>query len=795
MKQIFHPFKNLIGGIAMVMLFSLNSSAQTINQIQSSFDNYNKYAVQEKIYAHTDKGSYMTGELIWFKLYVVDGSTNRPLNLSKVAYVDVLDNSQLAIIQTKIELKNGVGSGSIYIPVTTGNGNYKFRAYTNWMKNFSPEYYFEKKLTIVNPQIAPPPMIAANPNDFDIQFFPEGGNLVSGLTSKVGFKAVNKAGMGIDLTGAVINQKNDTIVKFKTLKFGMGNFSFTPDAANTYKAVIRLGNGAPVTKDMPAINKTGFVMQLADDGSGQLQVTVNTNTNDQDAYLFAHIQQAVKVAKYTSISNGLAKFTIDKNVLGDGISHITIFTGEHRPVCERLYFKRPSKLLAIDASADQGQYGVRKKVNISLSAKDNGGSQRNAGLSMSVYRLDNFQTQEPGDMASYLWLSSDLKGSIESPEYYLKDNTAEANAAADNLMLTQGWSRFQWNDVLKNKPASFAFLPEYNGHIVTGKLVNTLTGAPASDVIAYFAVPGKRVQVFAARADSAGRLLFNTKDFYGPGEIVVQTNTEHDSTYRVDIVSPFSEQYSKRALAPFSLAPDMQASLEHSSVGMQVLNIYSGADIRKYYDQQVDSTGFFGTPYKTYKLDDFTRFTTMEEVLREYIREVFVVRRDKRYHIEMISERGFLEGDPFVLLDGIPVFNMDKIITTDPLKVRKLDVVRDRFYWGPSDEEGIMNFTTYKGDLGGVELDPHAVVLDYEGLQLQRVFYSPVYDTDQRAASRVPDFRNVLYWDPSIKTPVQGKSQVSFYTGDREGQYIGVIQGITADGVAGSQVIRFEVKK
>src|SRR3569833_602683 len=486
MKLIFHPFKNLIGGIAMVMLFSLNSSAQTINQIQSSFDNYNKYAVQEKIYAHTDKGSYMTGELIWFKLYVVDGSTNRPLNLSKVAYVDVLDNSQLAIIQTKIELKNGVGSGSIYIPVTTGNGNYKFRAYTNWMKNFSPEYYFVLKLTIVNPQIATPPMIAANPNDFDIQFFPEGGILVSGLTSKVGFKAVNKAGMGIDLTGAVINQKNDTIVKFKTLKFGMGNFSFTPDAANTYKAVIRLGNGAPVTKDMPAINKTGFVMQLADDGSGQLQVTVNTNTNDQDAYLFAHIQQAVKVAKYTSISNGLAKFTIDKNVLGDGISHITFFTGEHRPVCERLYFKRPSKLLAIDASADQGQYGVRKKVNISLSAKDNGGSQRNAGLSMSVYRLDNFQPQEPGDMASYLWLSSDLKGSVESPEYYLKDNTAEANAAADNLMLTQGWSRFQWNKKKKNKPASFAFLPEYNGHIVTGKLVNTLTGAPASDVIAYF---------------------------------------------------------------------------------------------------------------------------------------------------------------------------------------------------------------------------------------------------------------------------------------------------------------------
>jgi hypothetical protein len=794
MKQITYPLKNLIGCIALVMLFSLSSSAQNVNYIQGSFDNYAKYAVQEKIYAHTDKGSYLTGELIWFKLYVVDAA-NKPLNLSKVAYIDVLDNSQAPVIQTKVELKNGIGSGSIYIPVTTGNGNYKFRAYTNWMKNFSPEYYFEKTLTIVNPQISPGPMAAANPNDFDIQFFPEGGNLVSGLTSKVAFKAVSRNGMGIDFTGAVIDQKNDTVAKFKPLKFGMGNFSFTPDAANTYKAVIRVGNAAPVTRGLPAIDKQGFVMQLTDNGSGQLQISVNSNTSDQDLYLFAHTNQEVKAVKYISLNNGSAKFTLDKNVLGEGISHITIFTGNHKPVCERLYFKRPAKLLTIDASPDKNQYGTRKKVDISLSAKDNTGTQQSADLSMSVYRLDAFQTLEPGDIAGYLWLSSDLKGYIESPEYYLKNNTAEADAAADNLMLTQGWSRFQWNDVLQNKPASFAFLPEYNGHIVTGKLVNTLTNKPAGDIVAYFSVPGKCVQLFAARSDSSGRLLFNTKGFYGPGEIVVQTNTEHDSTYRVDIVSPFSEQYSKQPLPPFNLTSDMKTPLEQSSVGMQVLNLYSGDDIRRYYGQQVDSTGFFGVPYKTYKLDDYTRFTTMEEVLREYIREVYVVRRDKRYHIEMISEKGFLDGDPFVMLDGVPMFNIDKVIAIDPLKVRKLDVVRDRFYWGPSDEEGILSYTTYKGDLGGVELDPHAVVLDYEGLQLQRVFYSPVYNTEQQIASRVPDFRNVLYWDPSVNTSAQGESQVSFYTGDREGQYVGVIQGLTADGAAGSQVIRFEVKK
>src|SRR6185312_2660083 len=106
-------------------------------------------------------------------------------------YVDVLDNNSVPVMQTKIELKNGSGAGSVYIPVTLGNGNYKLRAYTNWMKNFSPDYYFEKPLLIVNPQISPAASTAQGPA-FDVQFFPEGGNLVNGVPTKVAFKTVGR---------------------------------------------------------------------------------------------------------------------------------------------------------------------------------------------------------------------------------------------------------------------------------------------------------------------------------------------------------------------------------------------------------------------------------------------------------------------------------------------------------------------------------------------------------------------------------------------------------------------------
>ncbi|HEY4197473.1 MAG TPA: hypothetical protein VGM63_18160 [Mucilaginibacter sp.] len=797
MKQIANMFKNVIRGFALAILVSFSCQAQTLEYIQGSFNNYRQTALQEKVFVHTDKGAYLTGEIMWFKVYVVDGSYNKPLNLSKVAYVEVLDENQVPAMQAKVELRNGHGSGSIYIPVSLNNGNYHFRAYTNWMKNFSPDYYFEKKITIVNPQRAPVTSAKANQTDFDIQFFPEGGNLVSGIASTVAFKAVNKNGIGINFTGAIIDQKNDTVAHFQPLKFGMGHFSFTPAAGNTYKAVVKADNNSPVVKDLPAVNEKGFVMTLADNGSDQLKVTVSSNVESPDGavYLFAHTRQLVKIAQRAALINGTANFVINKSQLDDGISHLTIFNGDKQPVCERLYFKHPTKVMAIEAAADQPNYGDRKKVNVSVLAKDQSGKPLDASLSMSVYRLDAYQTLEPGDISSYFWLSSDLRGNIESPEYYLKNNTAEANEAADNLMLTQGWRRFQWSEVLKNKPASFSFLPEYNGHIVSGKIINTQTNAPAFDVVAYFSVPGKRVQLFTSRSDSAGRLLFNTKDLYGPGEIVVQTDTQRDTSFRIDILNPFSEQYSKNPLPVFDLTADMRKPLEAHNMAMQVQNIYAGANTRKFYDPNVDSTGFYGRPDKVYRLDDYTRFTTMEEVLREYIREVNVFHPQKTYQIRVIAEKGFLEGDPLVLLDGIPMFDMNKVMAIDPLKIKRLDVVKDRYFWGPADAEGILSYASYKADLAGVELDPHAVVMDYEGMQLRRVFYSPSYETGSEAASRVPDFRSLLFWSPTINTGAQGKNQVTFYTSDEEGKYVGIIQGITANGESGSQVFTFDVKK
>ena len=157
--------------------------------------------------------------------------------------------------------------------------------------------------------------------------------------------------------------------------------------------------------------------------------------------------------------------------------------------------------------------------------------------------------------------------------------------------------------------------------------------------------------------------------------------------------------------------------------------------------------------------------------------------------------RQFFEDDPLILIDGVPVFDASKIIGMDPLKVKKIEVVNRKYFLGGLTASGILSYSTYNGDLEGYQLDPGALVLEYEGLQLQREFYSPVYETTAQQNSRVPDFRDLLYWSPQIRPDDFGKSHIRFYTSDRLGKYLVFIQGINANGRSGLQKKIIEVIK
>jgi hypothetical protein len=209
----------------------------------------------------------------------------------------------------------------------------------------------------------------------------------------------------------------------------------------------------------------------------------------------------------------------------------------------------------------------------------------------------------------------------------------------------------------------------------------------------------------------------------------------------------------------------------------------------------VDSILFYGTPDRTFPLDDYTRFSTMEEVMREYVQGVGVRKQKGKFHYKILYQRtnAFFADDPLILLDGMPIFDTDKAIAIDPLEIKKLEVVKQKFILGKESFSGILSYTTYDHDLSWYQIDPLALQVAYDGLQLQREFYTPIYETEERIGSRMPDFRTLLHWVPNINTK-EGKTQISFYTSDQQGIYIGIVQGMTDQGEMGSTSFTFEVK-
>jgi hypothetical protein len=765
--------------------------------IRNTFNQYSSGYIQEKLYVHTDKNFYLPGEILWFRIYDVDASFHHPVDISKLAYVELLDKSNKPVLQEKVSLKPEESSGSFIIPVTIPTGNYTFRAYTRWMRNFGEDYFFSKSIQIVNPERLAADSMPPAADRYDIQFFPEGGNLVQRLESKVGFRVTDAYGKGQDFSGVLLDEQQDTVLKFRPLNMGLGHFSFTPGENKQYKAIILLANGKKFSRALPSAYASGYVMNVSATSKDRLAITVHVSGRpDADmVYLFVHTRGTKRQFQIQQLEKGVAGFSLNTAELGDGISQLTLFDNNGKPVCERLYFKYPEKRLVIAANPGQSAFSTRKEVHLDLSSADQDGHGVKADMSLAVYRLDSLQTMDETDISRYLYLVSDLGPGIESPAYYFEGGAKEE--AMDNLLLTRGWRRFKWNEMGQIGSVDIKYAPEYNGHILEGRLVDNKTGSGVSFMETFLSVPSTRAQLRTTLSDTNGYVKYDMRNFYGSQEIILQTDPKDDSSCHFEMRSPFAQADNRDSLPAFPISSINMQQLTDGSVQTQVQRVYLGNKLQQFRMPLMDTSSFYSIPEEKYPLDDYVRFQTMEEVLREYVVSVNVLKRHDKFVLYVFNDpfKTFFAYSPLVLLDGVPIFDIDKLFHLDPLKIRKLDLITRKYFLGYQSFDGIVNLTTYHGDLDGFEMEPHATVLDYPGIPGEREFFEPVYETEQQIASRMPDFRTLLYWAPQVRTDEKGKAGVHFYTSDVPGKYAVVVQGITSSGEPGSQVVYFNVQK
>ncbi|MDN5203894.1 hypothetical protein QQ008_21055 [Fulvivirgaceae bacterium BMA10] len=771
--------------------------SQDLSELSDLTEDYLKRSPREKLFLHVSKPYFFTGENVWFKAYYFSSKEHQSIGLSKIAYVELINKVNEPVYQGKIKLDSTGGKGSFLIPITLESGEYKLRAYTNWMKNFDPALFFSQRVTIINPFKRLGLEAPADSSYHEFKLFPEGGHLVQGIKNRVAFKFTSFKGVGSPFKGVVIDDLADTVIHFQPFKFGMGHFLFTPSPERSYRVIVKDEAGRIYFHEVPRIWDSGFVMQTNQMTNIHKVVAAyagNTSMNGKTVYLLGISQNKLLVRQEATVQSDSAVFTIKNSDLGIGINQFTLFDPNGQPISERLIFNYPENKLKINFAVSATSTSTREALAIDITTNDLLGETINSNLSLSVYRSNGDLDYDKGGFEANILLLSELKGNVESPDYYFSANNDSIKTAMDNLMLTQGWRRYPWKEILERNTPKHSHIAEFRNHLIQGTITNTSTNRPVSNALVYFSIPDSYTQFYVSKSNYNGRIIFETKDFYGESDIVLRADPSVAEPYKINLDNPFSDKYEAVDSTHFFVDKSNADFILDQSINMQIENAFK-KNLAK-IPQSRDTSNFYGIPDNSYNLDDFTRFTVMEEVMREYVYHVLVRKKDGKFIFKVtdIPNHKVFQQNPLVLLDGVPIFDIDKLMKLDPLRIRKVDVLKRKYFYGHRDCHGVLSFFTYKTDLAGFGFDDSTLLSNYQGLQEERTFYSPKYDTQARKTDKLPDFRNQLFWEPEIITDAAGKATVNFYTSDETGKYIVVVHGVGKGGLLGSKYQTIEVK-
>jgi hypothetical protein len=390
----------------------------------------------EKIFIHTDRDTYFEGDTLWAKLYLFDAETHAFSQKSKIVYIGIVDKADQVLYQEKILVTEGQASLYIVIPKNPSTSFYRLVAYTNWMLNFDAAFLFQKKINIISQE---PPKTYSEKHD--LQFYPEGGKLIHGLKTRVGFKCTHESGKGENIKGQIVNEIGEVLTEFSSAHLGIGSFYFTPDMQKSYRAIYYF-RGKEFSVPLPKIYEKGYHLQVDYLGRQKGLLIQVQNTAEEKEKLTIVADQRGKILIQHDLKQGSKnhKFIL-KDSLPDGIINVSLRHENGTTLAERtilihdldIKIDLGSKFEKIQPS-ERLTFEFDLQNNLSLPIKE-------AFVSVSVLDAGqaNLDTQNP-NMSAYMLVNSDLKGPIEDPNSYFEMPLAQRAYCLDNLMLTHGWS-------------------------------------------------------------------------------------------------------------------------------------------------------------------------------------------------------------------------------------------------------------------------------------------------------------------------------------------------------------------
>ncbi|CAH8285430.1 hypothetical protein EV196_1013 [Mariniflexile fucanivorans] len=809
-------FKKIIVYCFVLTLFSFsvlnNFRELVIKKLNEYTENY-----PEKIYVQTDKPYYTMGDAIWFSAYLVNGTDHKKSDKSNIIYVELINDKDSIVSQKKLYTNNISAAGDFEIKKEWKPGNYLLRAYTNYMRNGSSDYFFKKEITIwsfktdevlknTNSESSSNIEISEVTERPEIDFYPESGYLINGIPSKVAIKVKDKLNRNISIEGEIKDSDDVIITTFKTYEFGLSLLNIVPKLNKTYYASVFINN-KEIKYPLPKALPQGYSLNMKNNGSEIiLKALGNSPIGLKNSFLVAHQRGKIVYEKLETEAVNEYAVKLNTSQLLDGVTSFTLFDNSGKPVCERLVFiENSNNKIDVNITKDKNSYKIREKVTLQIDLKDIIGNPISGNLSMSITDLDIVEKNSRNEnIKTYLLLNSDLRGYIENPGYFFeKENDPKRRYLLDLIMLTNGWNRFIWNDILYNSHQKNDQFKIEKGLYIAGQtqaLKEKGQGITATTRLTFLdATPSQEIK----QSSINGIFNFGPYVFYDSIPTLIEARVKDfksDAPKNRDInillrnnnyLSPLrshnnvlkQNKFDKTVLTNFIKQSQrvFEMDAEYLKGAQKLDEILITAKLKtkeeKREEELDDRTSYGG--FQTHRLD-INDITGAESL------SVFdLLRRLPGLSIinDSISIRN--GGTPRIILDGFPV-EMDDISFLRGSDIEFIDILAgvsaSAFSRGGN---GVVAIYTKlgNGNIKNIKRQPGIIDFYYPGFYTAKEFYSPDY-ADSFNDNSKQDIRTTLYWNPKITlSNANHKAEISFFTSDTRSKYAIEIEGLTEDGV------------
>ena len=734
----------------------------------------------ELVYLQTDKGIYETGEDLWFKTYVMDAQSLALSERSKTLFVEMLNARDSIVWQEKYPVLSGIAEGHMYIDKDLKEGDYRIHAYTRFsFLNDTLRPVYPKKIRVVksiaykgtdNPQEEDRPVAR-------LSFFPEGGDLIDGIPTKVAFKALDAKGMPAKVAGR-FQENGKEIARLETVHDGMGFVFILPRKESSYKVVLSDGREFPFA----GVTASGLSIHLRKQTDEYLEfhLSQSKGATPQKIRLTGRMRGKLYCMAEGTLRDILRIKIPVKEFPLQGIAEFTLYNENGQPMAERLVYVHPERKLHIELNTDSARYFTRGKGKLNVKVTDEAGKPVQAHLGLSIFDGAYQNELNPENMLSYCHLSTEIKGNIHNPAYYFDGNNKDRLSALDLLLLTQGWRRYVWEKADTAMLADCFLSDEIRGRQILGKKKKLKELGNGEQLLQ---VSGPNAENRFVLIDSLGKFVVPTdlmlglrggyvylkpmldKDEYKPSVIVEETFGKADSL-RKSCQSYFPYMNPSQVLSELQI--DYPIISQDSSILLSEITV-TGKKGRVFRDKMMG------------RLDSLAQIS-----------------------IGVSWVCGCNAGSGTTFLNDYKGYSHHPVgsPTPPPPKKRLPPTIGETYALikyepvGRKDGKWIitaMDHVIYQGEeFTEEELLRMNNLWRVKGYYGTREFYQP---DELDMQSPMPDARNVLLWKPDIVTDEKGEAEVEFFCSDINTSFVGVMEGTDGLGNLGTSQCEFRVLK